>query len=310
MKRITILAPAKINLFFKILNRRKDGYHNIETVFEKISLFDKILIKEIPGDDIIIESNSKDLSFSDKNNTVYQAIYLIKKKFRINRGLYVYVEKNIPVAAGLGGGSSDAAATLKGLNRLWGLGLPNRTLLNFSKRIGSDVPLFALKGNFLLGKGKGELLSRISGVNNLKLWHILIVPNIRISTPCAYSLFDKHYFAKKRESKSIKYQRKLGLTMPLYSANIILHALLNRDVSLLNYYSYNSFEDLITREHVELARFKRVLEDVTGDFVHMSGSGSALFMTFSRRKEAEYLIGKAKKVINRCRIFLVNTLDC
>jgi len=120
MKSINVLAPAKINLFLRILNKRRDGFHDIETVFEKISLFDKILIKEIPQDDIKVESNCREISLLGKNNIIYKVIYSIKSKFRIKKGIYAYIEKNIPIKAGLGGGSSDAAATLKGLNRLWG----------------------------------------------------------------------------------------------------------------------------------------------------------------------------------------------
>ncbi|MBL7130508.1 MAG: 4-(cytidine 5'-diphospho)-2-C-methyl-D-erythritol kinase [Candidatus Omnitrophica bacterium] len=307
MKQIQILAPAKINLFLKILNKRKDDYHNIETIFEKVSLFDKIILRESPKNDVIIESNVKDLRFLGKSNTVYKAIHLIKKRLRVKRGIYAYVEKSIPIGAGLGGGSSDAVATLKGINRLWRLGLCKKDLLNLSKNIGSDVPLFMLNGSFLLGKGRGEELSRIPGTSNLKLWHILVVPNLKISTHYAYSLFDKYYLSKKRGVRSGVLQGKLRLTIPTYSANIITYALLNRDVSLLNYYSYNSFKSLILREFTKLSSLNRILENINRDFVHLSGSGSALFMTFSDRKEAEYPIRKIKKVVSKCNCFLVHT---
>lgn len=307
MKQIEILAPAKINLFLKILDKRKDGYHNLETVFEKVSLFDKIYLKESPINEIIIRSNVCNSLFSGKHNTVYKAIHLIKEKIGVKRGVYAYVQKNIPVAAGLAGGSSDAAATLKGLNRLWKLGLGNKDLLNISKSIGSDVPLFMSEGSFLSGRERGDLVSRIKGAGKLKLWHILAVPNFGISTVCAYSLFDRYYFNKNRGLKNTDLQGKLRLTIPAYSVKIITYALLNRDVSLLNYYSYNSFESVITREFPKLASFKKTLEETSRDFVHISGSGPTLFMTFSTRKEAEGLIRKIRKVVNKCRCFLVNT---
>ncbi|MDD5006209.1 MAG: 4-(cytidine 5'-diphospho)-2-C-methyl-D-erythritol kinase [Candidatus Omnitrophica bacterium] len=308
MKQVKVLAPAKINLFLKILNKREDGYHNIETVFEKISLFDKVILKDIPTDKVVIESNCKDILLAQKNNTVYKAICLIKNKFRIKRGLYVYIEKNIPIAAGLGGGSSDAAATIKGLNKLWNLGLSKKELLNLSRGIGSDVPLFMAEGSFLLGSERGNKVSKISKTDNLKLWHILIASGIKVSTPYAYSLFDKHYVRGEGEFRGSSLSKRLRLTIPPYGANIVTCALLKRDVSLLNYYSYNSFENLVIKQFPKLARLKGVLEDIAHDFVHMSGSGSALFMTFSNRKGAEYLIRKMRGLPKVCRYFLVSTL--
>lgn len=307
MRQIQISSPAKINLFLRILDRRLDGYHNIETVFEKVSLFDRLIIKENPANKIIIESNIKDSLFLNKNNTIYKAILLIKRKFRINRGVYVNIEKNIPIGAGLGGGSSDAAATLKALNSLWQLRLTKKELISLSGQIGSDVALFMLDGSFSMGRERGDKVSHISGTKNLKLWHILIVPDFSISTAFAYSLFDKYILTKKCQAKDCLLQGKLGLTIPSYGANIINYALSSRDVSLLNYYSYNSFESVILRQFPKLDRFKKILEQLAKDFVHMSGSGSTLFMTFSNRKEAQYLLKKVNKVTNKCRTFLVDT---
>ncbi|MFC1709471.1 4-(cytidine 5'-diphospho)-2-C-methyl-D-erythritol kinase [Candidatus Omnitrophota bacterium] len=307
MKQVQTLAPAKINLFLRILNKRRDGYHNIETVFEKVSLFDKLILKDNVEDEIVVRSSSKDPCFRDENNTVYRAIELVKKKLGIRRGVVVYLEKNIPVGAGLGGGSSDAVAVLKGLNRLWRLGLSQRALTELSQNIGSDVPLFVSEDNFLLGKGRGELLYRIPGTKNLKLWHILVVPDFRISTLYAYSLFDRHFLSKKISTRGSFWPRKLRLTIPAYNANIITRALLSRDVALLNYYSYNSFRSLILRRFARLSGLNRTLENINRDFVHLSGSGSTLFMTFSNRKGAENLVEKIKKAVKGCSIYVVHT---
>lgn len=302
MKEIEALAPAKLNLFLKILNKRPDGYHNIETVFEKISLFDRIVIKENPRNEIIIESNSRRLPL-DKNNIIYKSIVLIKEKFKINKGLFVYLDKNIPISAGLGGGSSDAAAVLKGLNKFWKLGLSKDDFLDFAGFLGCDVPLFILEDSFLLGRERGDKLFKIPKVGNFKLWHILAAPDKAVSTIHAYTLFDKCSIGISKN------RGKMGLTMPDYSVNIITYALLNRDVSLLNYYSYNSFESLIIRQFPALIRIKSILERLTSSFVHMSGSGSTLFITFSDRKEAENVMEKIKinKAMNKCRFFLVST---
>ncbi|MDD5292049.1 MAG: 4-(cytidine 5'-diphospho)-2-C-methyl-D-erythritol kinase [Candidatus Omnitrophica bacterium] len=306
MKQIDVLAPAKINLFLKILNRRSDGFHNIETVFEKVSLSDRIIFKNIPQNKVVVDSNIK--SLCGKNSSVYKAACLIKEKFKINKGVSIYLDKNIPMAAGLGGGSSDAASTLKALNGLWKMGLSDESLLNLSRNIGSDDPLFILKGSFILGKGKGDKVSRIKGVDGLKLWHILIAPKIKVSTPFAYSLFDRHYLGVRKACAGFDLPKKMKLTMPPYGANIITRSLFNRDVSLLNYYSYNTFESLILRQFPKLAKIKKAIEEKARDFIHLSGSGSTLFITFSNRKGAEGLLEKIGKVAPDCRLFLVHTL--
>ena len=307
MRHIQVLAPAKINLFLKILNRRRDGYHNIETVFEKISLFDKLKLKEIAENKIIVNFKTNKSYLLANNSTVHRAISLLKKQFKIKKGVNAYIEKQIPIGGGLGGGSSDAAAVLKGLNRLWKLGMTKKELLEFASDIGSDVPLFILKDNFLLAEGRGEVLSVIPGTKNLKLWHILVVPDFKISTPFAYQLFDRHFIGTKMAKKTGVLQEKLRLTIPAYSANIITCALFNRDVSLLNYYSYNSFRSVILKQFARLFRLSKELEKISGGPVHLSGSGSTLFMTFSNRKEAEYLVRKIKKTIVSCSIFVVHT---
>jgi len=306
MKQIEVLAPAKINLFLKILNRRDDGFHDIETVFEKISLSDRIVFKNIPQNKVIVNSNGK--SLCGKNNSVYKAACLIKDKFKIKSGVSVYLDKNIPMAAGLGGGSSDAASTFKALNSLWELGLNDKNLLNLSQNIGSDVPLFMLKDSFILGKGKGDEVSPIKGTEDIKLWHILISPNIKIPTPFAYSLFDRHYLGIKKAISAFDLPGRLKLTIPPYSVNIITCSLLNRDVSLLNYYSYNTFDSLVLRRFPRLAKIKKALERKTRDFIHLSGCGSTLFITFSNRKGAGGLLEKISRVAPDCRLFLVHTL--
>lgn len=307
MKTIEILAPAKINLFLKIINKRKDDFHTIETVFEKVSLCDKLLIKECPGKDIVIASNSRYLSSLKKNNLVYRAADCLRRKNKIKHGVFVYLEKNIPIAAGLGGGSSDAASVLQGLNLLWRLGLTQKDLVAFSRHIGSDVALFMFHSGFLVGRGRGDEITPCPALNSLQLWHILIIADVAVSTPRAYVLFDKHFFAKETHSKKPYLAKKMHLTIPDYSATIITHALLKRDVSLLNYYSYNSFKDIIVKQFPQVARLKKKIEAFSKEVVHLSGSGPSLFITFSQRKEALSLAKKLQNSVRGCRFFLVST---
>lgn len=307
MKTIEIFAPAKLNLFLKILRKREDGYHDIETVFEKISLCDKLAVREHAHKDIIVSSNSRFIASLKEKNLAYRAAQAIKSACRIRQGVSIFLEKNTPVAAGLGGGSSDAAAVLKALNQLWRLGLSEKALMKLALEIGSDVPLFIARHPFLLGKGRGEVLKQIPVPKQLRLWHVVVMPAVKVSTAVAYGLFDKSFFSGDCSPKPSFSGRKMKLTIPDYSANIIVHALSKKDVSLLNYYSYNCFKDLITKEFPYIAIIKRKIETLSGCEAYLSGSGPSLFLTLSSRKEAQRIFAKIKRSVGRCRSFLVCT---
>lgn len=154
MRTIELTSPAKINLFLEILGKRNDGYHDIVTVFEKIDLCDRIRLSESDSG-IALTSNLKELPL-DKNNLVYRASSLLKNTYGVSKGVNIHIEKKIPVAAGLGGGSSNAAITLKGLNRLWKLDLTDRELYDIGKKIGADVPFFIFNHSFAVGSGRGD----------------------------------------------------------------------------------------------------------------------------------------------------------
>ena len=132
-------APAKINLGLDILGKRPDGLHELAMVMASIDLADRLYLEEIPENKIIIETNKAFLP-TDKKNHVYEALELVKERFEIKQGLRVKIHKEIPVAAGLGGGSTDSAAALRAVNRLWNLGLSVKELASLGAEVGSDVP--------------------------------------------------------------------------------------------------------------------------------------------------------------------------
>lgn len=307
MNTLEIAAPAKINLFLKIINKRKDGYHTIESVFEKISLCDRLYLKRHRNNEIVVASNSPRLSSLGKNNLVYKAADYLRRKTKAREGVFIYLEKNIPLGAGLGGGSSDAAAAIKGLNRLWQLGLSTPRLIELAGAIGSDVPLFIPHSRFLIGTGRGDRVRGIAVADSFRLWHILIIADVSVSTPYAYSLFDKYFCERPTRPGGLHFAEKMKLTIPGYSANIITHALLKKDVSLLNYYSYNSFKDIVINRFPQIARLKKKLEALTTETIHLSGSGSSLFITLARRKEAERLVKKIRNALLRCQCIPVST---
>ena len=138
MNKIKTKCPAKINLFLKVLNKRVDGYHNLETSFQLIDLADDISF-EVCDEDILIASNKNFLCNTE--NTVFKSAQKIKDLFKINDGIKININKRIPIGAGLGGGSSNAASTIVALNTLWKLNLGITELINIGKEIGADVPL-------------------------------------------------------------------------------------------------------------------------------------------------------------------------
>jgi 4-diphosphocytidyl-2-C-methyl-D-erythritol kinase len=177
----TALSPAKVNLFLKVVSKRTDGYHNIVSVVDIISLFDVIHIEEI-HDDIVTVKDNKGVLPDGKANTIYRAIITLKERFKIGTGVSVYVEKNIPIGSGMGGPSSNAATALKEMTRIWGLSISETELNEIGSCIGADVPLF-LYGKPCVMRGIGDLISPIELPN---LWYLIVYPNMSISTRRVY----------------------------------------------------------------------------------------------------------------------------
>lgn len=199
MVKLRIRAPAKINLFLEITGKRPDGYHEIETVMQAVSLYDRIEIKETSKDEIEIFSNHPVLC-RDKTNLVFQAAALIKKRYAIKQGARFFIDKRIPIGAGLGGGSSDAAATILGLDKLWSLKLSPTELMVLAARLGSDVPFF-INGGTSLCQGRGEIIFPLPF---RKQCHYLIIsPGIFIPSGKIYHNLKKEDLTKAGQSINI-----------------------------------------------------------------------------------------------------------
>ncbi|MDD5422282.1 MAG: 4-(cytidine 5'-diphospho)-2-C-methyl-D-erythritol kinase [Candidatus Omnitrophica bacterium] len=188
MTSIELTAPAKVNLVLKILGKRKDSYHNIYTLFEKISLCDRIRITKIREG--IIVSSDRFITRSPKDNLVYKAAKLFLGRHKLKYGVKIDIKKKIPIAGGLGGGSSDAASVLMGMDRLFGLKIGRAGLLSLAARLGSDVPFFILDVPFAVGRGRGERLEKADV--RKRLWHLIIYPGFKVSTKDVYEAFDAH----------------------------------------------------------------------------------------------------------------------
>jgi 4-diphosphocytidyl-2-C-methyl-D-erythritol kinase len=187
MNSIELTAYAKVNLVLKVLGKRKDSYHNIFTVFERISLGDRITIRKAASG--ISVSSDKFITKNPKDNLVYKAAELILGLNKVKGGVNIRIIKKTPIAGGLGGGSSDAAAVLTGINRLYGLKMSKLALAKLGSRLGADVPFFILDEKMAIGSGIGDKLKPVR--SKVELWHLLINPGFHVPTKGIYQSLDK-----------------------------------------------------------------------------------------------------------------------
>ncbi|MED3642043.1 4-(cytidine 5'-diphospho)-2-C-methyl-D-erythritol kinase [Caldifermentibacillus hisashii] len=180
--KLLVKAPAKINLSLDVLYKRTDGYHELEMVMTTVDLADLLELELLNDDRIVIHSQTRFVPDDDRN-LAYKAANLLKDRFNIKSGASITIEKNIPVAAGLAGGSSDAAAVLRGMNKLWDLRLTLDELAELGAEIGSDVS-FCVYGGTALAKGRGEIITPLPPPPNC--WVVLAKPAIGVSTAEVY----------------------------------------------------------------------------------------------------------------------------
>ncbi|EMA6344974.1 4-(cytidine 5'-diphospho)-2-C-methyl-D-erythritol kinase [Bacillus cytotoxicus] len=252
--KLLVKAPAKINLSLDVLGKRQDGYHEVKMIMTTIDLADRLELTELTEDRIEIVSHNRYVP-DDQRNLAYQAAKLLKEKFQVKQGVSIVIEKTIPVAAGLAGGSSDAAATLRGLNKLWNLGLTIDELAELGAEIGSDVS-FCVYGGTAIATGRGEKIEHIKTPPSC--WVILAKPHIGVSTADVYG--------------NLKLNR-------------VTHPDVDQMVEAINHGDYkgicnavgNVLEDVTFAMHPEVARIKAQMKRFGADAVLMSGSGPTVF---------------------------------
>ncbi len=285
-KSLTIHSPAKVNLYLRILRKRPDGFHELDTLFERISLSDTLtLTKRKSG--VRVFCTDKTVP-TGPENTVTRAAFALQKETGTSKGVSIRIRKRIPAAAGLGGGSSNAAAALMGLNRLWRLGLSRRKLLAIGASIGSDVPFFLLDTSFAVAAGRGELLRKVAH-KGPKIWHVLVKPPFGISTKEAYGAF-----------------RPERLTPPRADAKLLLHSIQKGPSSTLAKLLINSLEGSLNKRVTAVLRIKRELVRRGAKAALLSGSGSTVFGIFpskSSAQRASRILGRNK----RWKVFVAST---
>lgn len=271
-KRFVVRAHAKVNLDLRVLGTRADGFHELRTVFQSLELHDTLTCVSQPGPfKVICRTAGVPV---DRNNVVWQAaIELWKELGRSGEpcGVRVTIQKQIPVQAGLGGGSANAAAALLALARMWG-GAPLTFLRELAVRIGADVPFF-LSGGTALGLGRGEEIYPL--VDLPPHWVVIVRPPYGVSTAEAYSWYDEDRAAGLREPRELQI---LPVPWPTRAAQMI-----------------NDLEPPVVRRHPEIGALRTALRDAGAVAAAMSGSGSAVFGLFRSRAAAKRAIRPLSK---------------
>ncbi|WP_347548152.1 4-(cytidine 5'-diphospho)-2-C-methyl-D-erythritol kinase [Pseudalkalibacillus hwajinpoensis] len=253
-RKLSVKAPAKINLALDVLHKRSDGYHEVEMIMTNVDLADRLELTELRRDEVIIESTSGFVP-DDQRNLAYQAAALLKKRYSIKQGISIKIDKQIPVAAGLAGGSSDAAAALRGLNELWGIGLSYGELAKLGSEIGSDVS-FCVHGGTAFAKGRGEVIHALDAPP--PCWVILAKPSIGVSTAEVY---------RRLRTAEMKHPDVQGM----------IKAIEDKNYEAICQNLGNVLEDVTLKLHPEVRQIKEKMESLGADGVLMSGSGPTVF---------------------------------
>lgn len=278
MDKIVLESYGKINLFLDVLYKREDNYHELRTVMQEIKLSDTIEIEEI-NKGIEIQCNNKDLPLG-KENLVYRAWEEMKKVLGEDRGVKIYIDKRIPIASGLAGGSSNAAQVLKGLNQLWELNLSQKELMDIGLKIGADVP-FCIMGGTAYAKGVGEELRGLKSFSNKMI--LLANPEIPISTVNVYNNLDLNTKKKDVDVKQI------------------IQYIEEDNLKALSKNMYNIMEELVMKKYPIIAEIKEDMLESGALGSLMSGSGATVFGIFD---DEEKLKACAKKLDKKVPIVI------
>lgn len=258
---LKVLAPAKVNLFLRVLGKRPDGYHEILSLMQPVSLYDEIEVAVSDGDGIEAASDSPEAP-GGRENIAYRAASLFFDRTGVRKRVSISIKKKIPVGAGLGGGSSDAASVIMALNGLLGTGIPDRELMEMGAKLGSDVPFFFLKGP-ALARGRGEVLESTSLPS---LYYVLINPGFHVPTAWVYS--------------SLRLTKKGENNILLYSSEVFA------DRDGLKKALMNDLEAVTIGRYPEISALKEKLAEAGASGTLMSGSGPTVFGVFHSREDA------------------------
>lgn len=284
MKEIIIESYGKINLGLDVLYKRQDGYHELNTIMQQIDLSDTLTLSEIK-EDIVLECNEKDLPL-DSTNLVYRAWKKIQEKTGINKGIQIGIHKKIPIAAGLAGGSSNAAMVLKGLNELWQLNLSEEELKQMGVELGADVP-YCIMGGTALAQGIGEKLTKLKSFGGKNI--LLVNPGISISTADVY--------------KNLKLSNK-----PKLDTEKIISFMEKEDLKSLGENIINVMEEVVIKQHPIISEIKKDMMKSGALGSLMSGSGPTVFGLYEDKDKLQFSKKKLREKYLKARIFETHTI--
>ncbi|MEE9591143.1 MAG: 4-(cytidine 5'-diphospho)-2-C-methyl-D-erythritol kinase [Thermodesulfobacteriota bacterium] len=279
------LSPAKVNLCLKVLGKRPDGYHDIFSIMQPVDLYDEISIEVSEGEGISLVCDNPQVP-SDKTNLAHKAAALFFKETGMKYKTHINIKKKIPVSAGLGGGSSNAAAVLIGLNRIMDTVLGEERMLKMASILGSDVPFFILKSSAIV-TGRGELVERI----DIPLyWYVIVNPGFEVSTAWTYNNLNLT-----KKSPGIRLS---------YSKNKLEERFKIEDLLL------NDLEKVVLRAYPKLRKLKDLLSKVGAEGVLMSGSGPTVFGLFFKEDKARDAFDKLNRSLkDGVAIFLTRGIE-
>lgn len=282
MKKIKIKARAKINLALDVLKKREDGYHDVKMVMQQIDLFDDVTLEENTYSQINVKTNLDYLP-DDETNIAYKAAKLFLKTYDIKKGIDINIHKNIPVSAGLAGGSTDAAAVLVGLNQLWDMHLSQEELMKLGSKIGADVP-FCILGGCAIAEGIGDELTPITGLDTFV---VLCKPNLRISTAKVYGSLNLEAIH----------------THP--DIDTLVKLLPSSKIEEIKEHMVNVLESVTLEENPVVQGIKLKLLECRAEAALMSGSGPTVYGLYKDYSRAKSAYENLKKLYNET--YLVKT---
>jgi 4-diphosphocytidyl-2-C-methyl-D-erythritol kinase len=278
---LTVLAPAKLNLTLEVLGKRPDGYHEIRSIFQTINLCDRLNFQT--SQNITLKSDMPE--WTPEKSLVAKVVSLLQQTCKISQGATIEVSKRIPLVSGLGGDSSDAAAALRGLNKLWELGLSGEKLLELAARLGSDVTFF-LYGGTALVEGRGEVVTPLPPFP--RHWFVLVVPDIpRLpeKTKQLYASLKSSHYTDGQITQKLVDEIKAG-----------------REPSNI----FNTFENVAFTRFSKLKVYRDHILKIGAPHVHLAGSGPTLFTLFKDKAQAEDLYIRCQQ--QKMKTHLVETL--
>lgn len=284
MDYIKMKALAKINLGLDVVRKREDGYHEVRMIMQTISLYDKIFIKKTKNTGIRVSTNLYYLP-NNENNLVYKAAKLLIDEFDIKNGVSMKLEKYIPVAAGMAGGSADAAAVLIGMNKLFGLGLSRKQLMDRGVSIGADVPYCIMRGT-ALAEGIGERLTKLKPLP--KCYILIAKPGISVSTKFVYGNLKADEIEKHPDIDGI------------------IEAIDNADILSVAERLGNVLEDVTIREYPVIDELKQFMKDRGALNSLMSGSGPTVFGIFTDKDMADKAYMELKGDLRAKQVYLTS----